>query len=160
MDKGCCSSSRTEGSQADLKCPTCGTHGRPVDTVTLKSLLRPDALVRLDPQAGHRFCGTSACPVVYWWAADHFVETELRVPVFQKRTADPLLVCYCFGFTEKDVERDARQLGRSSVLDTIRQHVVASRCACELQNPQGTCCLGNVSAVADRAMQSRPGMQH
>ncbi len=139
------------------ECPACGMHGGPVETVTLKSLLRPDALARLDPQARHRFCGTPVCPVVYWWSSGHFIEADLRVPVFQKGSANPLPVCYCFGFTEEDVEREARQSTRFSMLDTIRQHVAAGRCACELQNPQGSCCLGNVAAVAKRAMANGHG---
>ncbi|MCK9905406.1 hypothetical protein MXD63_36140, partial [Frankia sp. Cpl3] len=33
-----------------------------------------------------------------------------------------------------------------SYVDRIKTQVQAGRCACEIHNPQGTCCLGNVSA--------------
>jgi MerR family copper efflux transcriptional regulator len=41
-------------------CPECGERGRTVDQITLKALLRPDALMRFLP-AAYRFCPTAAC---------------------------------------------------------------------------------------------------
>ncbi len=143
--------------EADAACPGCGGRGRAIEVVTLKSLLRPDALTRLDPFADHRFCHTPGCPVVYWSSGGQFVEADLRVGVFQKASADPLPVCYCFGFPSHAIEEDARRCGHSSVLDTIKQHVAAGRCACDLQNPQGSCCLGDVAAVVKGVADGRRG---
>jgi hypothetical protein len=49
--------------------------------------------------------------------------------------------------------------GSSTAADRITALVKADRCACEVRNPQGTCCLGNVTAavriVADAPATAR-----
>jgi hypothetical protein len=32
----------------------------------------------------------------------------------------------------------------------IREHIAAQRCACDVRNPRGACCLGDVMAAAKR----------
>ena len=32
-------------------------------------------------------------------------------------------------------------------VDRVRAHIAAGRCACEIRNPKGTCCLGDVIAA-------------
>src|SRR5690349_52839 len=50
--------------QATLACPTCGQTGRPVDTITVKALLR---VPLTELRAGeYRFCRTAECPTVYY----------------------------------------------------------------------------------------------
>jgi len=75
-----------------LTCPDCGSAGTAVATVTLKSLLVPDALERLDPGAPYFYCGTPDCPVVYFTpgarAGRSFVAGEVKVPVFAKAPID------------------------------------------------------------------------
>jgi hypothetical protein len=33
-----------------------------------------------------------------------------------------------------------------AIVDDIKAGIKAGQCACDLRNPQGTCCLGNVRA--------------
>jgi hypothetical protein len=73
------------------------------------------------------------------------------VRVGAKETADPIPVCYCFGFTRKDIEDEIVETGRSTVADRIKTEVNAGNCACEVRNPSGKCCLGGVArASTDR----------
>jgi hypothetical protein len=127
-------------------CPRCGKPGRSVERITLKALLRPEALTRLFAPE-HRFCSTADCPVVYFGRAEVFERKDLSVPVFQKEPAGARTVCYCFGITEADVGREIAETGRTTAAERISALVKAGRCACELKNPQGNCCLGNVAAV-------------
>jgi hypothetical protein len=34
---------------------------------------------------------------------------------------------------------------RLNQLNTIRQNIKENRCGCEVNNPQGSCCLGNIT---------------
>jgi hypothetical protein len=110
---------------------------------TVKALLGFEALARVRPTAAHFFCPDPACPVVYYDDEQTFTTVDVRLPIFQKDAGDAALVCYCFGYSRGDVRRDEE----GTIAATISGHVKAGRCACDLRNPQGTCCLGNVNAA-------------
>jgi hypothetical protein len=120
--------------------------GRTVERITLKALLRPQALLRLSA-IEHRFCPTPDCPVVYFGREETFERGDLTVPVFQKEPPGTRLVCCCFGVTEEDIRREIIEAGRSSAAERITALVKEGRCACEVKNPQGSCCLGNIAAA-------------
>lgn len=127
-------------------CPACGSPGRPVETITLKALLRASALPRLG-HAVHRFCASVDCDVVYFAGHESYGRHDVRVPVFQKQTPGRRTVCYCFDVGEEDLRREAAVPPREPAFARITRLVGEGRCACEVRNPQGTCCLGNVSRV-------------
>jgi hypothetical protein len=144
----CCSKSSSE--PRDERCPECGRAGRKVGRITLLALLRPAALPRLSARE-HRFCASSECAVVYFGDGEMFVREDVLVPVFQKEPEGERTVCYCFAVSERDIRSEVEASGRSKAADRIKALVQAERCACEVRNPQGSCCLGNVTAVAKTA---------
>lgn len=141
----CCSAKPVEAVGATT-CPECGEPGHRVERITLKALLRAEALMRLS-EAAYRFCPTAACDVVYFASESVFRREDLTVPVFQKEPPGERTVCYCFDETESDLRREIGRAGSSTAAERITALVKADRCACEVRNPQGTCCLGNVSKV-------------
>ena len=147
--ESCCTVKPAEVSAATA-CPACRHPGRTVERITLKALLRSEALMRLS-DAPYRFCPTAACGVVYFGAESVFRREDLAVPVFQKEPEGGRTVCYCFGIAEADLRREITETGTSTAAERIRALVKADRCACEVRNPQGTCCLGEVLAVVKAA---------
>lgn len=141
----CCSVNPVEA-VAVPTCPECGERGRSLERITLKALLRPDALVRLSA-ATYRFCPTAACSVVYFAPESVFRREHVVVPVFQKEPVGNRTVCYCFAISESDLHREIDDVGSSTAAEQITALVKADRCACEMRNPQGTCCLGNVATA-------------
>lgn len=135
-------------------CAECGGKGRALDTITLKALLRPDALARLDAAAAYRFCPGPACPVVYFagQAGSVYHQEDLEVRVGVKETRDPVPVCYCFGHTRGSIWEEIRETGRSTAVESITAHIHAGRCGCEVNNPSGACCLGEVNRVVKEGM--------
>ena len=127
-------------------CPECGERARSVDRITLKALLRPDALMRITVSA-YLFCPTATCNVVYFAPSSIFRRRDVVVPVFQKEPAGERTVCYCFAITESDLRREIDQAETPPAAERISALVKADRCACEVKNPQGTCCLGNVTTL-------------
>jgi hypothetical protein len=138
------------------RCPSCGQPGRPVEPITVKALLRPGALARLSAPA-HRFCPTPSCPVVYFGEEETFRREDVAVAVFQKEPAGNRTVCYCFAVSEADLRREIAETGGSTAATRITDHVRAGRCACEIKNPQGSCCLGNVAAAEKALLADAPG---
>lgn len=133
-----------------LACPACGNPGAAVQLQTVKALLTEIALRRVQPTR-YRFCGITACHVVYFGdARDHFDTHDIRVPVWQKEAVGARLLCYCFGETESVIRAERLEQGRTAVVDRIREHIAAHRCACDIRNPRGACCLGDVIAAVKR----------
>jgi len=129
-----------------------------VDTITVKALLSvPLTEVRDVP---YRFCRTPDCPTVYYAAGSTgetqtFDEAALRERVHQKHpTDDDVFVCYCFRHTPSTIRAELLQTGRSTVVERITAGIDADQCACDIRNPQGTCCLGNVRTVVKRIVES------
>ncbi len=154
----CCSASaKTE--RAPL-CPQCGKRGKWVGNITLANLLKADAKEQMQPDR-YLFCEIADCPVVYYSKSggETFCVDEILVPVTQKSEADSTPVCYCFHHTRGSIRDEIERTGRSTVVAQISAAVKDGRCECEIRNPQGACCLGNVSrAVKDawpRVVKSR-----
>jgi hypothetical protein len=124
-------------------CPECNQPGRPVETQTVKALLSV-TLHRV--HEGYLFCETPTCPIVYFSASGShtFAKNEIRERIFQKDPdAQDVLICYCFQHTTGEL-LSASDQQRMDILSDITTGTKTGQCACDLRNPQGDCCLGNV----------------
>ncbi len=150
----CCSVNRAPAAPAAaMPCPECGSRSKQVETLTVKSLVRhlPFGMV----PAQYYFCEETTCDLVYFpfnAEAPSFHRGDLLVRVGLKEETDPIPVCYCFGVSRQDIWDEIREKGKSSVAERIKAEVKAGNCACEVKNPSGKCCLGNVT----RAVQEGP----
>jgi len=131
-------------------CPVSRMKGKPVELLTVKALLTEPALRRIN-NAAHHYCPEPLCDVVYFDAKGTFyVKSEIRVPVWQKEPFGDRTVCYCFGVSEESIRAEIQTTGRSEATERVRAHIAAGRCACEVRNPRGACCLGDVAAAVKR----------
>lgn len=128
-------------------CPECGQAGKPVPGQTVKAMLSVSLRNFQDVQ--YLFCRTQACPVVYYSANGEqtFTVEQVRERVYQKEPeAEDVFVCYCFRYTAGQL-RGASLEGRVAIVDDINTGIHTGQCACDLRNPQGSCCLGNVRSM-------------
>jgi hypothetical protein len=151
----CCSvNAKTGTAPAVMACPVNGALSKRVDLLTVRSLVRQLPLGM--PNTEYYFCEAADCDVVYFAfdaQAPMFLRTDLLVRVGSKETADPLPVCYCFGYTRKDIQKEITETGHSTVANRISAEVKAGNCACEVKNPSGRCCLGDVTRIAKTARE-------
>ena len=137
----------SRGSVSASSCPVCLKTGKLLDSITLKALLNvPLTEVR---RVEYRFCSTPDCPVVYYSqdGAQIFLEIHLRERVYQKHAAeDDVFVCYCFRHTTGSIKEEFVNQQADLVVAGINAGIKAGQCACDIRNPQGSCCLGNVRA--------------
>jgi hypothetical protein len=149
----CCASAGAETAVPGT-CPACGKKGRQVDRLTLKALLRPQALARL-AEAQYSFCRNPECSVVYFTddTASAYYIGDLKVRVGIKAREDPIPICYCFGHTRAGAWAEIQETGTSTLLASIRAHIQAGRCGCEVNNPSGACCLGEVTQVVRAGLE-------
>lgn len=135
-------------------CPACGEKGKPVQGQTVKALL--SVSLREVQDVEYLFCKTQTCPVVYFSADGEqtFTVEQVREQVYQKEPdAEEVLVCYCFRHTVGEI-RAASSETRAALVDDINTGINAEQCACDLRNPQGSCCLGNVRGLIKRLERS------
>lgn len=128
-------------------CPECEQKGKPVQGQTVKALLLVS--LREVRAVKYLFCRTPTCPVVYFSAdgAQTFTTAQVRERVYQKEPdADDVFICYCFRRTAGEVRRAAPETP-AAIVDDVQTGIDAGQCACDLRNPQGSCCLGNVRGL-------------
>jgi hypothetical protein len=109
--------------------------------------------------AQYYFCEETACDLVYFPSnpeAPMFHRGDLLVRVGVKEKQDPIPVCYCFGVALREIADEVQRTGKSTIAERIKAEVKADRCACELKNPSGKCCLGNVSRAIQDALRMIP----
>jgi hypothetical protein len=146
----CCCPPKDAAGSKPVACRACQTKGQPVDELTIKALLTEHALRRFEPGA-YRFCSETSCDVVYFSeTGTNFTKQDVRVPIWQKEPPGRRTICYCFDETESAIAGELRDTGVSHAVDRVRAHIAAHRCACEVRNPRGVCCLGDVIAAIDR----------
>lgn len=152
----CCSvSPATEAAPSSatprLDCPRCEQPGKPVSLLTLKHQVKLPHLAAVE--AGpFAFCRSPECPVVYFNATGTVLTLDdVRQAPTVKKSGNPQL-CYCFGFDTEMARAEIRATGRCTVPERIAAEMKADRCACEIRNPQGSCCFANVTAAVKREL--------
>jgi Zinc binding domain len=145
----CCSAACETDLDMTL-CRICGHRGQRLSRRTIENMLTPESLSRLE--TGDYFFDTSPdCEVVYFSNESHsyFSTRDMNVRVGIKETQDPIPLCYCFGHTLESVRAELKSTGRSTVAERISQEIGAGNCACEVKNPSGRCCLGEVNRAVN-----------
>ena len=143
MSSDCCSVIETHQKDTVL-CPRCGEKGKPVPLATVGAMAKTGVeAVKLSAQE-YKICRNRDCPVVYYAREIQIEKSELRVPVNFKERNYEGPVCYCFNHTVASIRAEITSIGHPTAQAMITQQVKAARCACEVKNPAGTCCLGDV----------------
>jgi len=108
-------------------------------------MLKPTILGTLKAGLTHYFCSSKDCNVVYYDTDEKtYLKSEIKVSVYQKDNATVVPVCYCFGWTKEKIKQYVENGINPNPVEHIRENINENRCGCEVNNPQGSCCLGNV----------------
>ncbi len=146
----CCCPPKPAPSAVAPRCAECGTKGRGVDRRTVFHHVKSELLSQVGEDE-YRFCAAPACAVVYYNAGGAvFTVNDVRDLVTAKASGDARPLCYCFGFTEGDIRREVAQTGATTVPAQIGAFIKTQLCACEIRNPSGACCLGEVNKTAQQ----------
>ena len=137
-DESCCAPA---GQAAPETCPCCGGKSKNVASMTVKALSLESV-----PDGQYFICPNPECALVYHGAVT-LMKQDLRVRVGFKEADAPHTVCYCFSHTVEEIEEQLKATGQSTVEQEIREKIKAGACDCEIKNPKGSCCLGDVARV-------------
>ena len=142
-------------------CISCKGSSRPVTRKTMLLMLKPESFGVVG-ESEYRFCSAPDCRVVYFTedGGATFTTGDMRVRVGLKEKADPIPLCYCFGFDESDARAEIAATGRCTIPQRISVLIKQGVCACPARNPSGACCLGEVNRAVERLLaEAAPEMQ-
>jgi hypothetical protein len=152
QQSSCSINLRTEGDncctpqpQGKVVCPECGEKAKGVLGKTLQHLLTEAAKEKLLCFDGFYYCKTASCEVVYFRDETILTQKAMSVVVGCKEGASPATVCYCFAWTKEKIQAEIEAMGKTTALEDIKAKMENPGCACEVLNPSGGCCLGDVT---------------
>lgn len=153
--EGCCLVTDVTAAPARAACPVSKTSSRKVQKRTLEHLLKPDKVAAIQ-SVQYYYCTDPNCDVVYFSNQDAtlFTKDDLLVKVFAKDRSDDVNVCYCFDWTRTRIKEEINLAGKSTASQEIAREVKAGRCLCDVKNPKGECCLGDVNVVVKEVMSA------
>jgi len=128
-------------------CPVCSEKGKSVQVKTVRVMV--SVSLREVDEGNYLFCKTETCPVVYFSSVNEKVFTieQIREKVYQKHPEiEDTCICYCFRHKVGDIRNAPPQI-HTEILDDINTGIRLEQCACDIRNPQGSCCLGNIRNV-------------
>ena len=155
MSDSCCSTFQRP--PASRSCPISDFRGKPLEWLTVAAL----AARRVPPRQDSWLCEDSDCDVVYFGEDGTLLGTsDMRViPSFKGSPSQNDLVCYCFLYSRQDIEDELKASGDTTIFERISAEVKAGNCACEVRNPSGKCCLGDVKRAIQETRERLQIMQ-
>lgn len=149
----CCSGVQMTKETPQNACNDCGEVGRIVARQTVMHHVKSEQLACVKSDE-YKFCPSEKCPTVYYSTlGESFTVEDLREPVTAKTSGDNRPLCYCFGFTEGFARLEIAQSGESSVPKQVTQFIKEKLCVCEIRNPAGACCLGEINRTVKRLLE-------
>lgn len=132
----------------NVLCPKCNGEGIVVQSITPKNLIKDDVHHQVRADLTYKYCKNENCDASYFTEdkSHYFTINDLRERPTLKDKGLDVKVCYCFGHTRQSVLSELKATGQSTVLEDIKSKMKDPGCFCEVSNPQGSCCLGNVTA--------------
>lgn len=154
----CCLATDGTPAPARAQCPISKTPSRKVPRRTLEHLLTPEKVGMIQP-VQYYYCADPNCTVVYFSNENvpSFTVDDVSVRVLSKNKDEDVNVCYCFNWTRARIKEEYLRTGKSTASLQIAREVRAGNCSCDITNPKGECCLGDVKAFVKSLVPTSPG---
>jgi hypothetical protein len=120
-------------------CPVCAKPGQKVKNITVKHLVSQEH----EPTVGDQdyfLCMSEDCEIAYYHESTSFDTSQLQVPIWFKRDADPKWACYCSKVTEAEVIDAVVTKGATTMREVLRITGAMKNSQCQSNNPLGKCC--------------------
>ena len=142
-ESGCC----TPQPKGKVECPSCHEKAKGVLGKTVAHLVKEVSKLKFDDFDGFYYCKTPTCKTVYFREGTVLTQEDMSVVVGLKEGATPATVCYCFDWTKEKIQKELEATGEATALEDIKAKMENPGCSCEVLNPSGGCCLGDVGKV-------------
>jgi len=149
----CCLVTEKTPAPARADCPISQISSRKVQRKTLEHLLNPGKVAEMQ-NVQYYYCTAPDCCAVYFSNENvpYFTVEDVQVKVLAKDKGDEVNVCYCFNWTRGRIKQQIKETCKSSAALEIAREIKAGHCACDIKNPKGECCLGDVNSFVKAIM--------
>ena len=137
----CC----TPQPKGKVECPSCHQKAKGILGKTFDALVKEETKAKFDCFDGFYYCKTPSCKTVYFRDATILTQEAMKVVVGLKEGASPATMCYCFGWSKEKIKAELEATGETRALADIKAKMENPGCSCEILNPSGGCCLGDVT---------------
>lgn len=135
MSSYCSSSGRSSTHPKQHRCPVNGQEYSEVSVRTIAHHIK-ESWGWVPTAERYYFCDDAECDVAYFGGDDSVIlKSQLRTRIGVKEQADDALLCYCFGISKADFERNP------ATKDFVMAQTKTGLCSCDTSNPSGRCCL-------------------
>ena len=137
-----------------VKCPICNQLGEKVKSITVKKLGSNNFVEEVVDEEDYYLCMNEDCDVVYYSSDGEsiFNKTEVKIPIWFKKNANPKYVCYCSKVTEEEIINAVTNQGAKNVKDIIKFTGAMKDGNCILNNPLGKCCGSTILETINKAI--------
>lgn len=160
-DEQCCLVTEVTPAPSRAECPVSKTLSRKVQRRTLEHLLKPERVGTIE-NVQYYYCADPNCKVVYFsnGTVSYFTVNDVSVKVLAKDKGHDVNVCYCFDWTRARIKEELANTGKSTASLQIAKEVKAGNCACDVKNPKGECCLGDVNSFVKSLTSNSPASEN
>lgn len=132
----CCSSNqKSQSGNTYHRCPGNGIEYPTISSYTVMHQVHNPWQYDLNGNFFY-FCNDPNCEIVYFTDQNVTInKAGLRSQIGAKETSVKRTLCYCFGITEEQLLKD------TSLKNFVITATKEKKCACEIRNPSGRCCL-------------------
>lgn len=122
---------------SDITCPECGRTGKPVNPITVISMLKDERAILSDKS--YYICTSPDCNTAYYSEAGITIDkSEIKERIWFKEQS-PVTICYCQQVTDTNVIDHVAMKKCCRTLEDIQNHTGANTgCECLIKNPAGT----------------------
>jgi hypothetical protein len=130
--------------QTSLACPNCGALSQLVSLQTVLHQVKfpQNRQLKTEP---YYFCATLDCFIGYFSVVDQITQQNLIANSPIKIN----LLCYCFDISIDDYQSALVNHTSKIIKDFVTDNTKKGRCACEIKNPSGRCCLTQFKQLED-----------
>ena len=157
-DGECCLITDISDAPSRTECPFSGKLSSNIQRRTLEHLL-VDKRLSLLQNKQYYYCDDPDCDVVYfpYGKGEYFTRRDIKVKVYSKDPGGDVNVCYCFDWSRNRIKNEIEETGKSTAANQISREVKAGNCRCDIKNPKGRCCLGDVNVEVKKIKQPNTG---
>ncbi len=135
-----------------MKCLICSKQGQKVSNQTVRHILKP----RCEGKIGEKeyyLCMNPECDVCYYNSEAVFYKSDLKVPLWYKKDANPKYACYCRKITQEEVTKTILEtdlIDAEDIMFHLRGEVESN---CRVNNPTGHCCHPVFNEMIEKALE-------
>jgi bacterioferritin-associated ferredoxin len=134
-------------------CPVCNVPGSFVKNITVRHMICDNLLENIG-DFDYYLCMNEDCKISYYNNDFRvkFEKSDVKVPIWFKKGANPKYACYCSKVTEEQVINAVINDNATNMKKVLETTGAMTNPNCQINNPSGKCCHHTIQGIIDKAL--------